>query len=277
MLPGPAHVLVIIGGIMNDDQQAGWAVSDKVYAADFSVCIFDPDTPCSGWFAPGNSTSGLVFPGLCQHAMQVVDESTDAMDGNSSTVLLYGGLQPSGTVSSDIWSASIKYKSPTPTPIPTPTPTPTPKPHKPHGGGESNIVVIVCSAVAVGLVVLGVGIFVGLYYRRNARRIREFQDSLAAVGGPTGQDEGQTWGQGKQNPEDFRNVEQQFGEALVHKPDWVIDFNDLRVIKQIGHGALLATPRRAKAGRFHVCGARRLVGEHACGYQALFPAREAQA
>ena len=41
---------------------------------------------------------------------------------------------------------------------------------------------------------------------------------------------------GRRHPEDYRTVPQQFGEALVNKPSWVIDFSELRIIKQIGHG-----------------------------------------
>ena len=46
------------------------------------------------------------------------------------------------------------------------------------------------------------------------------------------------WGKPRENPEDYRNWEQEFGKRLVEAPDFVVKFESLRLVKQIGHGAL---------------------------------------
>ena len=103
--------------------------------------------------------------------------------------------------------------------------------------------------------------------RRNARKIQEFQDSLAAGMAPDadqaddGGEQGDQWGAGKEHPEDYRNWEREFGDKLLEAPDFVIKFEELRTVKQIGHGGSCWLLRVCTEGGFrvYVCSACGMV------------------
>ena len=71
----------------------------------------------------------------------------------------------------------------------------------------------------------------------------------------------QEWGAGKEHPEDYRNWEKEFGDKLLEAPDFVIKFEELRTVKQIGHGDSWRELRVCTEGGFRVylCSARGLV------------------
>eukprot|EP00658_Telonema_sp_P-2_P057958 TRINITY_DN4637_c0_g1_i2.p1 TRINITY_DN4637_c0_g1~~TRINITY_DN4637_c0_g1_i2.p1 ORF type:complete len:926 (-),score=172.46 TRINITY_DN4637_c0_g1_i2:118-2895(-) len=228
---GPNNTVLTFGGVTSNSEGDLSPLNPTIYA-----CNLDENNTC----VPSSNSPDSNGPPVFQHSMHSWQHTNTSL--NNLKAFIYGGVNSDWEINDQLYHAEIEFSPPTPpTPVPPSPSPPSPSPPSPSPSHNSStpISLIIAAVVVVCVIIVVAGGFTIVYYRRNAKKIQEFQESLQQMHPDTDQSDLHTeaWGKPRENPEDYRNWEQEFGKRLIQAPDFVIKFEELRMVKQIGHGS----------------------------------------
>jgi len=148
---------------------------------------------------------------------------------------MIGGQESDGTLPTTLWEVTLAKVAPPPKPPPSPPPPPDPN----HDNGlQLNQLTEIIIAGVAGLVLVSVLVFVVSKY--NRRRLNKIQyngllDALAEESEQNGLNR-RTAHSGTRVG-DSKDWEGEFREHIINDDNFAIKFEDLQLVRQIGHGA----------------------------------------